>query len=300
MPIHLPPLSRRQFLIRALAAGAGLTVAPSVLAATRRDPNAWALLADTHLAANQAQMARGINMAGHFKSVSQEVLALKKRPAGVFIGGDCSLNSGEPGDYATLAGLLQPMRTGQLPVHLALGNHDHRERFWEGFTELKAAKRPVLDKHSALIESPRANWLVLDSLEKTLSTPGLLGQEQLDWLARVLDANPSKPALVLVHHNPYINGHLGLKDTQALFDVIRPRKQVKAYIYGHTHRWKIEQDQSGIHLINLPPVAYVFREGDPSGWVLATVSRKGMNLELRCVKQTHPEHGKVTELKWRT
>ena len=69
---------------------------------------------------------------------------------------------------------------------------------------------------------------MLDSLEATLSTPGLLGQEQLDWLAAALDANPGKPALVLLHHNPATSGHVGgLKDTEALFEVIRPRKQVK-------------------------------------------------------------------------
>ena len=68
----------------------------------------------------------------------------------------------------------------------------------------------------------------------------------------------------------------GNNDTVALFEVIRPRKQVKAYIYGHTHTWKVEQDDSGLHLINLPPVAYIFHEGDPSGWVRMML-RKGKN-----------------------
>ena len=45
-----------------------------------------------------------------------------------------------------------------------------------------------------------------------------------------------------------------------------------AYIYGHTHNWKVESDTSGIHLINLPPVSYVFREGEPSGWVTKETS----------------------------
>ena len=29
------------------------------------------------------------------------------------------------------------------------------------------------------------------------------------------------------------------------------------------------EHDSGIHLINLPPTAYVFEEGKPSGWVRA-------------------------------
>jgi 3',5'-cyclic AMP phosphodiesterase CpdA len=187
-----------------------------------------------------------------------------------------------------------------MPVHLALGNHDNRERFWEALQEEKTASRPLADRQVALVRTPRANWFVLDSLEKTLATPGSLGQEQLDWLAGALDANPDKPALVLVHHNPgEIASVSGLKDTEALFAVIRPRMQVKAYIFGHTHVWYVDKDVSGIHLVNLPPVAYVFKPGEPAGWVHATLERKGIRLELRCVDPADKSHGQVAKLQWR-
>lgn len=301
MPIHLPAISRRQFLWRSLAGVATLALSPELLAAAKRtDPNFWALLADTHIAADPSRVARGINMTDHFTRVLQELLSLAKRPAGIFITGDCAYNSGEAGDYSRLIGLLEPLRGGEMPVHLALGNHDHRERFWEALRDEKAAKRPLADRQVVLLRTPRANWFILDSLEKTLQTPGLLGQEQLDWLAQALDANRKKPALVLLHHNPGTMANVGgLKDTEALFQVIRPRKQVKAYIFGHTHAWQVARDPSGIHLINLPPVAYVFREGDPAGWVHSTLERKGMRLELRCVDPTHKSHGQVIKLDWR-
>lgn len=300
MPIYLPPISRRRFLLRALTAGAGLVLGPKLFAAGKRtDPDFWALFSDPHLAANKAQLGRGINMTDHFLAVSRELLALPERPAGLFLTGDCAFNSGETGDYGTLTELLEPIRREQTPVHLALGNHDNRERFWDALKEERAAKRPLADKQVALIRTKRANWFILDSLETTLSTPGLLGREQLDWLASALDANRKKPALVLVHHNPWLNGNMGLKDTPAFMEVIRPRRQVKAYIYGHTHTWRVEQDSSGIHLINLPPVAYVFQEGEPSGWVRATLASKGMRLELRCIDQTHKAHGQLVDLKWR-
>jgi Icc protein len=300
MPIHLQAISRRQFLLRTLAGGTALALSPSLLAAAKRaDPNSWALLADPHLAADRGLVARGINMTDHFTTVSRELLALPKRPAGVFITGDCAYNSGQVGDYALVVDLLEPIRAAQMPVHLALGNHDNRERFWEAFRAEKAAPRPLADRQVALLRTPRANWFVLDSLETTLSTPGLLGQEQLGWLAGALDANPDPPALVLIHHNPGLSGNIGLKDTTALFEIIRPRKQVKAYIFGHTHAWNVGQDESGIHLINLPPVGYVFSPGQPAGWVHATLERKGVQLELRCVDHDHKSHGQVTKLQWR-
>ena len=301
MPIHLPSIPRREFLKRSLFAGAGLALSPSLLAATRPvDANSWALLADLHIAADAAQIARGITMSRHLRIVSDELLALPKRPAGVFVVGDCAFNSGEKGDYATLMGLLDPLRGGQLPVHLALGNHDQRENFWEALKEEKTAKRPVEERQVALIPTPEVNWFVLDSLEKTLQTPGLLGQAQFDWLAKSLDANTTKPAIVLVHHNPGIEGNMGLKDTLAFYEIIRPRKQVKAYIFGHTHKWKVWEDTSGIHLVNLPPVAYIFQQGDPAGWVHATTRSDGLRMELRCVDNAHKDHGQVVDLKWRS
>ena len=302
MPIHLPPLSRRGFLQRLLPAGAGLAVAPELFAASRRaDANIWALLADTHIAADPLRIERDINMTDHFKTVSQELLALPQRPAGVFVVGDCAFSKGEPADYAAFTGLLEPLRRGGLPLHLALGNHDQRENFWAALAAKQAAKRPVADKQVALIRSPRVNWFVLDSLEQTLVTPGSLGAAQLAWLAETLDANRKQPAVILVHHNPGTAESIrGLKDTEALFEVIRPRAQVKAYIFGHTHNWKVTADPSGIHLINLPPVAYTFLASNPAGWVQATAQRDGLKLELRCIDPTHKDHAQVLDLKWRT
>ncbi len=300
MPVHLPPISRRQFLARAVVTTAGVVFTPELLAAERTDPNSWAFLSDTHLAADRNFVAHGINMTNHFVQVSRELTSRPAPPAGVFITGDCAFNSGESADYAVLAELLQPIRANRMPVHLALGNHDHRERFWKAFQEEQTARRPLRDRQTSLLSTKWANWFILDSLEITQATPGLLGREQLDWLAEALDANARKPALVLIHHNPGLEGgNMGLKDTQALLEVIRPRKQVKAYIYGHTHNWTVQQDSSGIHLINLPPVAYVFKGGNPSGWVHAMLQPDGMQLELRSIDPTHKAHGQVTKLAWR-
>ena len=301
MPIHLPPLSRRGFLQRALLAGTGLAAAPELFAASRpADANAWALLADTHIAADPMQIERKTNMTDHFKTVAQELLALPHRPAGVFVVGDCAFNQGEPGDYAAFTRLLEPLRGEGMPVHLALGNHDQRDNFRAALETKPVEKQPVADKQVALIRSPLVNWFVLDSLEQTLATPGLLGAAQLAWLTGALDANPQVPAVILIHHNPGTAESIrGLKDTEELFKVIRPRAHVKAYIFGHTHNWKVTEDPSGIHLINLPPVAYTFLAGNPAGWVHAMAQRDSMKLELRCVDPTHKDHASMVNLKWR-
>lgn len=301
MPIHLPPVSRRAFLRRVLLSGAGLALTPQLTAAMRRtDVNSWALLADTHIAADLAAVKSKVVMADHLKAATREIVGLPQRAAGVFVVGDCALSSGERGEYEQLMGLLDPLCDDGLSVHLTLGNHDHRENFRAVLEAKLIARRLVADKQVALVQSPSVNWFMLDSLEKTLQTPGSLGAVQLSWLAETLDANRKKPAVILVHHNPGTDGKIsGLKDTDELMEIIRPRRHVKAWFYGHTHNWKVSQDDSGIHLVNLPPVAYIFREGDPAGWVHATTQRDGMKLELRSIDTAHKAHGQIIDLKWR-
>ncbi len=275
---------------------------PRLFATTRPpDEHTWALLSDPHIAADRAKMARDINMTGQLISVVDDVLARPQRPIGALINGDLAFNTGEAADYATFAELIRPLRAAQIPLHLTLGNHDHRERFWAAMSGDKSVIRPLLDRQLAVIRAPRANWFLLDSLDRTMSTPGVLGATQLAWLAEALDAHANQPAIVVIHHNPSPDGtKTALVETAELFGILRPRKHVKAYVFGHSHRWSVTQDPSGIHLINLPTTAYVFDPARPTGWVLANLEPQGIRLEFRGLDRTREEHGQVRALTWRT
>ncbi len=301
MPIHLPPISRRHFLRGTLAAGAGLILPGQALADDKRlDPNRFALLADTHVDAKPDRAPRGVNLTDHFIAIRRDVLGQPQRPAATMIAGDCALNSGEAGDYAQVVKLVAPYRQSGVPVHVAMGNHDNSERFLAALPDgVEPDKRPVANRHISIIETPNANWFLLDSLKKTLFTPGLLGMAQLRWLAKALDARADKPALLMAHHYPTVDGKdNGLLDADALFKLLADRKQVKAYFFGHSHRWELGT-RDGIHLVNLPSASYIFDKSQPSGWVDAAVSPTGIALTLRCLDTKHPKHGKTTELKWR-
>jgi hypothetical protein len=302
VPIQVRSISRRRFLARSTAAGAGLSLTSSFALATKSvDRHLWALLSDPHLAADRTTVVREVNMVEHFAAVRREMLDLARVPAGVLINGDCAYNTGELADYQLLTEMLGPIRAAQIPIWLGLGNHDCRAHFLQTLASELPTHRPLRDRLVALVRTPLANWFVLDSLEQALAVPGMLGEEQLVWLANALDANRRKPALVLVHHNPDTPGtNMGLKDTEGLFQVLRPRKQVKALFFGHTHVWKVERDPSGIHLVNLPAVAYPFEAGQPTGWVLASLDREGADLELRCIDRSHPAHGQKHDLRWRS
>jgi len=304
MPIYLPPISRRRFLSRSIAAAAALGLAPGCAAFRgKRDSQSIALLSDIHIAADPLKLGRSINMTEHLKQVTGEVVAWPQLPETVFVNGDLAFNSGESGDYAAVLGLLQPLREAGMPIHLNLGNHDERQHFWESMPTWKTIPKNLPGRQASIVRLPNANWFLLDSLIKTLTTPGMLGDEQRAWLAKALDANKDKPAIIMIHHQP---GPLapgkpggGLEDAEQLLAILRQRPQVKAYFFGHTHRWEVSRDESGIHLINLPTVAYVFDEGQPNGWVHATTRADGVRLELRCIDPAHPKHGEVVNLDWR-
>lgn len=303
MPRFLPALPRRHFLRDTLAGALACLAGRPLRAAARpaTDPDFWALVSDTHISADPARLARGINMADRLGRVVAEILAEAARPAGTLVDGDLALNTGEAGDYAEFARLVAPLREAGVPLWLALGNHDHRERFRAGVPDARRTAGNLPDRQAAMIPAGRANWFVLDSLDRTNSTPGVLGEAQLRWLESALDAHAGKPALVMVHHNPGGPGNKnGLTETDALMAILRPRRHVKAHFFGHSHRWSIERDASGIHLVNLPATAYPFDPGQPAGWVAARLHDHHLTLELRSLDRAFADHGKKHRLDWRS
>lgn len=308
MPLHLDPVSRRRFLggSAVLALSPLLPASRSAAAETER----WALLSDTHIAADPALKSRqGINMAEHLKKVVAEVLAEKETLAGVLIDGDCAYNDGQSGDYATLLEILDPLREAGLPVHFTLGNHDDRAKFSAALGEATGAS-PVAGKHCSLIETPLANWILLDSLRFVNKVEGEFGAEQLAWIERLLAAHPDKPALLVGHHYPQVFREdivpgdekvkiSGLVDSTPFLGLLARHPAAKAYIYGHSHTWLLKREENGLHQINLPPTAYVFNPAMPSGWVRASLTATGLALELRALDPAHPRHGETHQLAWR-
>ncbi len=301
MPLHLPPLSRRRFLRTTLAAGAAAVLPRAAAGAPKAvDPNRLALLADTHVWADPERVHRGIRSVETAAAACRQVRALGPLPAHMIIAGDCAADAGEPGDYATLGRLLKPLREAGVTVHLVLGNHDHRENFYAAFPGSRPEGEPaVAGKHAGVVETPRADLVLLDSLNKTNVTPGLLGEAQRAWLARTLDA-PGKPAVVVVHHNPDRREKpSGLLDTAALFETLLPRRRAKAYAFGHSHAWWYRK-RDDVHLVNVPAVAWLFDKKAPRGWLDVHLETGGARLVLQTVDESDARHGQVDRLTWRS
>ena len=327
MPITLPAVSRRRFVLSALGAGVGLATGTrwgraAVNVPVVPDGDRVVLLSDLHISSNPERISWGVNTTERLRMAVGQVLAsgtgAARRPSMVIVNGDCSLGAGHTGDYVNLLRLLKPLRTAGWPVHLGLGNHDHRDRFRAAMSAADLGRDVPASaqgtKHAMVLETPRADWVLLDSLDRTKSTSGRIGNAQLHWLAGVLDdpRRQGKPVIVVMHHHPVFADDLaarraatlwpvrndGVADTEDLMAVVAPRRNVKALVFGHTHVWS-HRVRDGLHLVNLPTTAYVFDSKQPAGWVDCLTRDDGAALTLRALDGRHPKNGQVLNLRWR-
>ena len=265
------------------------------------DQNRVALLADTHISADpnyvypgtkwpgspvKEDEHEGVNMVHSLVEAGKSVIALNPRPAHLVINGDCAHSRGTEAEYKELIRLIEPIRMAGIAVHVTIGNHDNRNNLWNLLPFLKKEHMGV---QAGVVELPHANLMLLDSGRK-----GILGEEQLKWLAEQLDERADKPAFIFGHFNPYPNRGVrpikGMRDGESLLKLLSERKQARAYIYGHTHEWQYDRREH-LHLINQPAVSYYFGKGHAHGWVDMKLSESSADLELQCIHPKHNQHG---------
>tara|TARA_B100000902_G_scaffold398651_1_gene466248 strand:- start:407 stop:1354 length:948 start_codon:yes stop_codon:yes gene_type:complete len=311
MPIILPPINRRKFIKGSLAFGSTGIISSRRLSAAdsdsaKFDQNRVALLADTHISADPNLSYPGtkwpgssvledeherVNMAQCLAESAKSVISLNPRPAHLIINGDCAMGRGTEAEYKELLRLLAPIRVAGITIHVSIGNHDNRENLWKLLPFLKKEQMGI---QAGVIELPHANLILLDSGRK-----GILGDKQLNWLAKELDGRADKPALVFGHFNPYPNRGVrpikGMSDGSTLLKLLKDRKHARAYLYGHTHEWQHDQ-RDHLHLINQPAVSYYFGKGHAHGWVDMKLTKQSADLQLRCINRKHKQHGDLRKI----
>jgi 3',5'-cyclic AMP phosphodiesterase CpdA len=231
-------------------------------------------------------------MSDNLKRVVEQIGA--SRPDRVLFNGDVAFAKGRLDDYSAFLEIIGPLKAHGLPLHLTLGNHDARGRLVEALSLVAEANVEGKCVDEMAIDGVR--WFFLDSLDRVNAVRGSLGQAQLAWLARRLDADPA-PAIVCVHHNPDRSA-VGLKDADEFMGIVAPRRQVKLVICGHTHRFRVWQSE-GLHFVNLPATGFRINPAASLGWVLALIGEEGMEIEFRGLTGKERAHGSTRSLAWR-
>ncbi len=334
MPAHLLPMPRRQFLAGSASSIAALSHSQLFGDDSNANLDFWALLSDTHLlsansitrhyARNKAAMdKRAVVVAENFGRAARQVNSLSQKPAGLVLNGDC-VHVGGKEEYGILTekfGLLKA-----LPIHVTMGNHDHRSEFASALDQQTNRDERLLleNRHVSVLKSRHGNFVLLDSLtmqkpDKPVKGPGILGPDQLEWFESILDAHSDKPTIVMFHHNidpsdeyqkrsgtkqvivesvsPFKGLSGGLEDSDKLLDLLGTKPHVKAVVTGHMHQFRIFKWRK-LHFVSLPSVGYTFHADEPVGWLSMQLRPDGANLELQTLDMQHPRHRTQAKLVW--
>ncbi len=220
-------MNRRSFLKAvALAAFASREFDFNLLSADETvalDPNIVAVFSDVHLYAPET-----VQQVVRFKMCVAKVLAMNPRPANLLIYGDVAYDAGKVENYELFKKLIKPIEDVGIKWEVAMGNHDRLADYRQVFPERFEKKANVEGRYVNVVETPRADFIMLDSYLKD-QVRGEISPEQQEWLVEELKKYASKPVFVGCHHPLY--------ETK-IQDVLKACPSFVAYLHGHSHYYR--------------------------------------------------------------
>ena len=248
-----------------------------------------AQLTDCHIVERGERLADRVDTAAALHAAVDHVLAMSPAPDVVLATGDL-VNDGRPAQYDQLAEIL-----GRLPFPLFAvpGNHDDREELRRVVPDLPdgADTEGRLDQ---VIDRYPVRLIGLDT-----TVPGEHGgrvtTSQMNWLDRVLSADPARPTLVFQHHPPFVTGidwmdDVGLDGRELEAATLAAHDHVVGVVCGHVHR-AITAPFGGTVASCWPstgPQVALALDGDRYRYVEESAAV--------AVHRWHPDHGFVSHL----
>jgi 3',5'-cyclic AMP phosphodiesterase CpdA len=144
--------------------------------------------------------------------------------------------------YRNLAAILADLRA---PALMIPGNHDDRQQMRVHLADYlpRDMTDPDLASDRPLTFEVTVSSLRILALDTVVPGEhhGLIGTDQLNWLADRLRAEPDQPTLIIQHHPPFDSGitymdEMGLRDAAQLEQTLRGHPQVVGVLCGHLHR----------------------------------------------------------------
>ncbi|SEL85871.1 Calcineurin-like phosphoesterase [Roseateles sp. YR242] len=162
------------------------------------------------------------------------LLRIDKRPDLVLVTGDL-VDEGRPEEYAVARALLARL---PMPYLVIPGNHDHRENFRAAFQD--HGYLPAEGPLHYCVDDYAVRFIGLDSCVPTLHH-GHIDADGLAWLDGVLESNPVKPTVVMLHHPPFVCGipymdEYRYIDPAPLAAVLQRYSNIELVLCGHVHR----------------------------------------------------------------
>lgn len=192
-------------------------------------------LTDTHVRLNYDD--ENVAMFGKLPNPAENVRKILQRVDWtstdfVVITGDL-VHEGECEDYKFLKNLIEEMVPSDKKVIYVLGNHDHKEAFYEAFLEKKE------EKHYYYVEYVDGYRLIILDSAVPGKEAGTILPEQLEWLKGVLAQPSEKGSMIFVHHPLFwSDGNvfpMEVTNSGEVMDALEG-SDVFAIFCGHTHQ----------------------------------------------------------------
>jgi Icc protein len=193
-----------------------------------------AQISDLHIKAPGKLAYRRVDTAQALKRCVATLNQVMPAPDFVVISGDL-VDTPTEEEYRHLKSLLAELK---LPLVAVPGNHDSRELMRGAFPDRSYAfPSGPLNQHVKLEE---LDLLLLDS-SVPAKPHGELDGATLEWLEATLSASADRPALLFLHHPPFLTG-IGHMDRQNLHNaadlalIIKRHPRLQLIASGHVHR----------------------------------------------------------------
>lgn len=144
------------------------------------------------------------------------------------------------GEEAAFRHLRETLAPLPMPLHLLIGNHDHRARFAAAFPEQSLDELGFVQD---VRRTTAGHMIFLDTvLEGT--DAGWYDGERRRWLTARLDEAAAEGAdcFLFMHHPPFDTGlkamdRIGLNEREAFWGVLAPHAgRIRHLFFGHVHR----------------------------------------------------------------
>ncbi len=192
-------------------------------------------ITDLHIRAHGESCYGRVDTSTALRDCVASIRALPQTPDVVVATGDL-VDTGSAADYLALADILTGL---DLPLYLLPGNHDERGALCAAFP----------DHHYLATGTARLNYVIDDHPLRLIAldtvipgdAAGQVDGDSLAWLDRVLASAPHRPAMLMMHHPPFLTGivamdEIGLAGRAQLESVVARHPQLERIICGHLHR----------------------------------------------------------------
>jgi 3',5'-cyclic-AMP phosphodiesterase len=209
-----------------------------------------AQITDIHLFAETDRTLLGLPTTESFEFLIEQLHRLNPQPDLLLLTGDLS-QDGTSDSYDRLQSLLSPLG---IPVYWLPGNHDLPDVMARSLTH------PLFLPDKSF---EAGGWQIILLNSSVLGcVHGHLCDDELARLDQKLQQNSQRPAIVALHHPPFLT-HSDWLDTSILqnpkdlFAVIDRHPQVKLVLFGHIHQ-EFQHQRKNVAYLGTPSTCIQF------------------------------------------